>query len=159
MNLRSYVSAIDAGVAIPLGFGGANDTAEFIKGFGNGTEGTLNLEKSTFEVVTNAVKKQDSPAFGKLVGNVIISVNGPNNKTESVRVDFGTLAALCNGGGKTTLKSVQVMNADGTPYKTRSGKEIYNLVADNPPVYSKELMEKSLVWIETSQKAAAPVQS
>lgn len=152
MNIKQYFGSVRAGVALALGFAGSA-APEFIKSFGDGSEGEIDFDKSTFEVTTNMVKRQESSAFGKLVGNVSIAVKGKNNQTEQVRVDMGTFATLLANGGKCVLKSHQVTNQDGTPYKTRSGKDVYNLLAVDPIAYT----EATITAMETELAKLAPL--
>lgn len=142
MNIKQYFGSIKAGVALALGFAGSS-APEFIKGFGEtGSEGEVDFEKSTFEVTTNMVKRQESNAFGKLVGNVHIAIKH-GDKTEQVRVDMGTFATLLKADkNKAVLCGVQVKNADGSPYLSRSGKPLYNLVAKEPIAYSETLVDE-----------------
>lgn len=151
MNIKQYFGSIRAGVALALGFAGSS-APEFIKSFGDGSEGEIDFEKSTFEVSTNMVKRQESSAFGKLVGNVHLAVKRGQN-VEQVRVDMGTFATMLKNGGKCTLKSVQVKNQDGTPYLTRSGKEVFNLVATEPIAYT----EATISELESELAKLAPL--
>lgn len=156
MNLRQYIQLANAGMALPLGFASNNEGRDFITELGEkGAECTLVSDKSTFEVRTNPVKRVDSPAFGKLVGNVHVTLRN-GTKEASVFVDFGTLHALVVGGGKAVLKCKQVLNSDGTPYTTRTGNPIFNCVADKLASVSPETLGETL---EAIQNFCMPVKA
>lgn len=154
MEFKQFIANVRSGFALPLGFESANaPKPEFIQALLDAGENGLEISispDSSFDVRTNMVKRAESSAFGKQVGNVAVRAIFGSIET-NISVDLGTLAAFADGNGKTVLCAHQAKTSDGKPYTTTAGKPIYNFVAKKTPALVDQTLVKLETWVTTFQ--------
>lgn len=151
MDIQNFISQVRNGSALPMGFENpyAMDTNFVNALLDAGTKGILCSisPDSSFDVSTNMVKRLDSKAFGKMVGNVSCVVTSGNMRSV-VNLSLGSLATLAANSGEGVLVINQPLNAEGNKMTSKStGLPVYNVNSAAPIAFTQEVLDHTVKFI------------